>query len=346
MRIVILSTLPDQQQTGPSIVAFNVLQKLKNSNNSVHSFQYFNDGKEFSFFQKLFGNKNISGSNYVGIFTLLIKLISIKPKVIHILTFERVWLAAVFYKIFFRCKLIFTVHGCVLHEHLNYRDNIPSFLFLKDKFCEWFYINFADKLHFVSNKIYNISTHYYKIDKSKVEIIPNGIEYLHPLKKKNKNYNIIFASNISRIEKGFQFLKSALEISKTKINLFLMSDQLSKISFNNKNIKVRYFSEMERTKFLKLLSNASILVAPSITDSYSMVAQEALLLNLKVIISDNCGITEFVKDPNLYKVEYGDVLKLTDLIETLLNSESKNSSNLKLPDWDFVANRLIETYKT
>ena len=345
-KILILCTLPKQLPTGPGIVALNILNILRANFPSIQCLEYFSNGKMYSSWTKLFGSAKNKHSIQLGIFPFIWKLLIYRPKLIHILTFERVWIFAIIYKLFFKCKLIFTVHGCVIHEHTNYRFNIPTFLFIKDKFCEWLYFSFADKLHFVSENVYNISTTYYKINKSKIIIIPNPIENKIPNKLKPRNgNNIVFVGNSFRVEKGLSYLLASLQNIKTPVNVFIIGSTESKFNVN-KNVSLFYIPTMQHEQFLKFISDKDILVSPSLADTFGLIIPEALNLNLHVIATSNCGAIEFIKNPNLHIIEFGDVLNLTELLIKLIKQKPVMFRSTFVKYNNNISDKLIELYNS
>ncbi len=180
MKIIFLGRYNQSELlTGPEKVAKRIFDGFTKKDKAVF-IEYFFDGGRYGISKKLFGNEKVSATENseilrMGIFPLLSYLFGNKPALIHIITFERFAVVSFLYKLFSKVKIIYTVHGIIIHENRIYKKVSLTYI-LKDKFCEGVFLNRSDKLIFLSERSVNIAWHYIKFNRKKVEILPNGID--------------------------------------------------------------------------------------------------------------------------------------------------------------------------
>jgi glycosyltransferase involved in cell wall biosynthesis len=73
--------------------------------------------------------------------------------------------------------------------------------------------------------------------------------------------------------------------------------------------------------------DADVFVLPSQSENFGNAAAEALVCGVPVVVSDRCGIAEFVRDVGTgVVVPYGDVEALRDAICRVLRDEALRAS--------------------
>ena len=129
--------------------------------------------------------------------------------------------------------------------------------------------------------------------------------------------------------------------------------------FNNKNII--YFNSINSNKLAEYFSQCSVLVLPSISDGFGIVVVQAMSCNLPVILSENTGARDIIKNGyNGFLVETRNINALSEKIKYFyknpeINKEmGKNAletvkNNYKANDyrvrWQNILNKLEEENK-
>ena len=114
--------------SGPEKTAKRIFDEHTKQNKSCF-IQYFFDGRKYGFVKKLFGKEKETEANNSGVFTLglisaFTALFRLKPKIIHIITFERFAVIAFLYRFFRKTKIIYNSHGIVAYENTGDRKSV------------------------------------------------------------------------------------------------------------------------------------------------------------------------------------------------------------------------------
>ncbi len=202
----------------------------------------------------------------------------------------------------------------------------------------------ASKLIAVSN----IEVNQYKqigVPDEKIVNIPNGIdiESFKFLPKKGtfkQKYNIsekhvvLFLGRLNKI-KGIDFLiKSYAELASEVDDLILVlagpddgfKDKaellISQLNLNNVKF-IGYISGID--KFAAYL-DADVLVYPSSFEIFGLVPFEAIMCGTPVIVTDNCGCGELIKESRSgYIIKYGDVNSLKEKMRNILKNPQRGN---------------------
>jgi glycosyltransferase involved in cell wall biosynthesis len=101
----------------------------------------------------------------------------------------------------------------------------------------------------------------------------------------------------------------------------------------------------------QLFSDADVLCQPSQSESFGNSAAEAAAVGLPVVVTDSCGVADWLGGRAFQAVPYGDVMALRLAIEELVQPDMRTAavqaadSVRKLLDWDAVALRQSEVYE-
>ena len=189
------------------------------------------------------------------------------------------------------------------------------------------------------------------IPDSQIDIIPNGInpnEFKNlPEKGKFRNkYHISFDEKIilylGRIHKrkGLDFLiDSIFQLSQIRndIRLILAGPDDGYLENVKKMIQEKNLSPVvifsgflpEKDKY-EALTDADVLVYPGIFEIFGLVPFEAILCGTPVIVTDDCGCGEIVKEAGCgYLVKYGDVGGLSVKISEVLSNSDDAKEKVK-----------------
>lgn len=179
------------------------------------------------------------------------------------------------------------------------------------------------------------------INENKIVIVPNGISleaFNEPpsygkFRKKygiKENHIILFVGRIHK-RKGIDFLiKSFSELTKEINDVVLViagSDDgykkdleklIEKLKLDN---KIKFIGYVDMNDKLSAYVDANILIYPAIFEIFGLVPFEAIMCGTPVIVSDDCGCGEFVKDINCgYLVRYGDIKGLSQKMKWIIEN--------------------------
>ena len=176
--------------------------------------------------------------------------------------------------------------------------------------------------------------------------------------QKNSDFNILFVGNVN-FEKGCHILlKACLQIkSSRKINIifngaiaknFKSIFEIFKKKLNKNGIKVVHGYAGSPVKNYQ---KSSVFILPSIHESFGLVVLEAMASGLPVILSDNVGAKDCIKeDLNGFTFPAGNDLQLAKLIQKLIDNPayvkkmSLNSREIsKLYDWQIIVKNLLKS---
>jgi len=196
------------------------------------------------------------------------------------------------------------------------------------------------------------------IEKNRLLSCSLGVDYHsidHRIALKSDVFNILFVGNVN-FEKGIHILlESVLNLSFNKKICIILNgyvDSRFKFLLNqyaDKYEKMGISLEIQPGDPFKNFSRASIFVLPSIHESFGLVVLEAMASGLPVIVSDNVGAKDCVKDgSNGYIFQRGSSTDLTSLIQKFINDPSlvlkMGNESLRISknyNWPVVASSLI-----
>ncbi len=336
MKILLIGELSWSYVVGSSTqkVQKSIFEELKKANHNVHFYELLSND---TLAKKLFGKISVSENNIItgGLFRLWLKIIKEKFEIVHLLVLRN-------YMLFF-LPLVFwkSKIAIFVHDTLSIRNLIPPQI---NHFVRILFIKFVHAV-FVFNQSDKELLSRYRNDHKTIFIVKQGIN-LKPIEEKNLEINtsrkILFSGGLGKDYKGLKFLRSALNNVTTNYTLLIYGpDYLGEID----NDYCGVLGEME---YREVLNQSRIVVVPSIYESFSLTALEAFANGIPVILTKNCGITDYVVDgKGCYIVEYNNVKDLANKINLLLKDEmtwsnmSRDSISIaKEFDWS----KIILTY--
>jgi len=212
------------------------------------------------------------------------------------------------------------------------------------------------------------------VPENKIVIIPNGIdiseyEMLPERGRFRKKYGIGSEEKVilylGRLHerKGIDFLingflKFQLQYKNTKLVIAgpddgfqdILIKQVKKLKIGDITIFTGPLSETEK---LEAFVDASVLVYPGILEIFGLVPLEALLCETPVIVSDDCGCGEIIKDAMCgYSIRYNDVVGLSKMIRYVLEHPEANTKMTRAGrqyikerlTWENVVNQVEDMY--
>jgi glycosyltransferase involved in cell wall biosynthesis len=101
----------------------------------------------------------------------------------------------------------------------------------------------------------------------------------------------------------------------------------------------------------RLIADVDSFVLPSATENFGNAAAEAAACGLPVVVSDRCGVAEFLPPEATRVVAYGDVGALVEGISWSVGSDARSAAESaaavvrKRLDWPALARRQVEVYR-
>jgi glycosyltransferase involved in cell wall biosynthesis len=297
--------------SGPEKVAKRIYTCLNNKTDSVF-IEYFFDGSRYSIWQKLFGKEIIIEYDYnrifrLGIFRILLLTIKFKPRIIHILSFERFTFIFFLLKFILNYKISYTINGIVAFENSKFRRNISPYLKMKDKIIEWGIMKFSNKLFFLSEHSIYIARKYYNILNKKIILIANGVDkifnqvFIERKYTEKSKLNVVLVADSTRAEKGIDFILKAIQPIKNDFIFSIIGENL--ITYD----QIKYYTKMTTDEFARFLLDQDIFISSSYFDTFSITSLEAMVAGVIPILTKETGISGYiVQSENGFVYSYGD----------------------------------------
>lgn len=208
----------------------------------------------------------------------------------------------------------------------------------------------------------------YRVDPSKITVIPNGINKKDFPRLKISNYKdtysfigspvILFMGRLNSIKGPDILLEAFLKIRSSILNCHLvfagpdgglMDDLKDKVCRYNLKDSVHFLGYIGGINKVAIYQIADILVVPSRHEAMSIVALEAGVCGTAVLVTDQCGFSE-IKDVD-YRLEVlADSISISNAVQDLLKDKD-SLSEIGRKMQSFVNERytwdsLVEKYKT
>ncbi|MFZ4589609.1 MAG: glycosyltransferase [Ignavibacteria bacterium] len=345
---------------GPHKVAKRIFEQYSKTNKTVF-INYFQDGKKYSLFQKLFGSNiidEVNGSPVIimGIITLMLYIIKWRPKIIHLLNYERFIIFAIFLKMILRFKLFYTVNGIIAHENKYYNTD-TRITVMKNIIVEYLLINYSDLIFVLSGLSEVIIRNYYNVSKEKTIKTFNGIDDVfldyRPINNEAIEKNsIVFIGDINRPQKGFASLIYVLEKFDIEVNLHVIDSKfrLESICCNNVNIKINCWDKFKPKELKEFLVNKSVIVCPSEYDPFNISVLESISCGLFPVITKQTGVVEHIeKNIECKTYNCNDIEKLYQILKCIIEDKDfkrvDNSAYLRSLTWQCVLEKYCDKYK-
>ena len=342
--------------SGPEKVAKRIFSNLYDKTDSVF-IEYFFDGSKYSAWQKLFGRERVIDNHNnqifrLGIFPILILTIKFKPKIVHILSFERFAIMFYLLKFILRFKVSYTINGIVAYENSIFREKISASLKIKDKIAECCIIKFSNRLFFLSEQSISIARKYYNVVNEKIILTKNGVDEIfnqvsieRQYKEKSK-LNVMLVADSTRVEKGLDFFLKAIQPIQNDFTFNVIGDNLIT------NDQINFYPKMPTDNFAKFLMDQDIFISSSIYDLFPIATIEAMVAGVIPILTKETGVSRFIiNGENGYVYSYGDDESLRKYLLELKNDSqlryklSQNAATIfNKFRWEEISKKCLEKF--
>jgi len=129
--------------------------------------------------------------------------------------------------------------------------------------------------------------------------------------------------------------------------IFSLMEKAAQLGISDKVFFTGYISDQEIERLMK---SSNVLVMPSVAEPFGIVALEAMMNKVPLIVSKQSGVIEVVN--HCLKVDFWDVNEMANKILALLEYESLSSSisengfqDVQAMNWDHPAKSCLSVYK-
>lgn len=187
-------------------------------------------------------------------------------------------------------------------------------------------------------------------------IVPNGIRFERKIRMTDRKKLVLFVSRLHPQKNPLLFVEAALNLIDQGTDMQfaiagadggLESEILARIEAAETK-QLRFLGALENKEVLDLLSEASLLVLPSVDDQFPMIILEALSSGLQVVLSSSSGLAPTIKNNQLGFLFEPKSQKLEKIILTAmerpLNPKTIEAKSKNIFNISSVANTLNDIY--
>lgn len=256
--------------------------------------------------------------------------------------------------------VIYTAHHTYYQQHKYIKKEFWKIIFRPFEIIGY---RRSNNIICVSNSTKKVLANIYKIDPSKISVIPNGIDRNKFFNKKyyKVNNSIFFVGRLDK-RKGIDFLIKTLPKIKSKIiNIKLYIAGSGKyypklknfVQNNDLNENVIFLGKISDNELLNWYNKVQIVIIPSVFEGFGITAVEAMACGAPIIATNTDGLSDLIKNnSNGLLVNYNDIDDLSNKIILLLDNENirrnfseKGIEMSKLYQWDRIANDTLKLYE-
>lgn len=383
MKILMLSwEYPPRIVGGISRVVHDLAQALANKGNEVHVVTCWEHGtSEFEKDKSVYVHRvhpyDITTNSFVDWvmhlnFAILEKAVEVSNKIKFDVVHAHDWVvayAARALKHAYKMPLVSTIHATEHGRNHGIHNDMQRYI----SSVEWWLTYESWKVICNSEYMKNEIKHVFQLPDDKLMVINNGVQ-LDKFSGVERNYDFRrrFASDNEKIiffvgrlvqEKGVQVLLDAApkvmeNYHDIKFVIAGKGPQLDHLKYKADSMGISskfyftgYISEEDLAQLYKC---ADIAVFPSLYEPFGIVALEAMVANVPVVVTDTCGLGEIVEHGvDGMKSYTGNANSLADCILAILFnnnlSESIKDNALRkveaMYNWDLISDQTLEVYK-
>ncbi len=350
---------------GSGVVATELGKALSNQGNEVHYISYSQPVRLDFFNNRIFFHE-VDVSDY-PLFEYPPYELALASKIVEVVKYEKLNLLHVHYAIphaYASCvakqilkekkikiPVITTLHGTditLVGKHPNYAPAVE------------FSINHSDLVTTVSESLKQDTLKRFNINK-KIQVIPNFID--NKLYKKNSNNTVIkksfcpegdsiitHISNFRKVKRVEDVIYVFDKVSKNvKAQLLMVGDGPTRESAErlvrklNLSSRVKFLGKSKKIEQILLISDLFLL--PSETESFGLVALEAMAAGVPVISSNSGGLPEVnINQKTGFVCNVGDIEAMASKASIVLNNRIFYSNNALIQAKKFDLKKILPKY--
>ncbi|MGC9141672.1 MAG: glycosyltransferase family 4 protein [Caldimicrobium sp.] len=304
-------------------------------------------------------NKILSQGNSLlyKVFLYTQKAVKISQKTSFDLIHAHDWLtypAGLFLKKIFKKPLIAHLHATEFDRALGFGHPLIHEI-------EYLGLTYSDCVIAVSNYTKGIALEHYYLPSEKIQVVHNGFTAKEKIVKKIKKFKepvILFLGRLTPQKGPTIFLEIAKRVLSTGIKArFVIAgagemerELMLEAGSMGIGTHIMFTGFLTREEVEKALNLADIVVMPSPSEPFGIVALEAMYFENALIISKQSGASEIIE--NAYKVDFWDVDKMVEIILDLIHHPEKMKSLQKKAKaevqkftWDGPAKKVLSLYQ-
>jgi glycosyltransferase involved in cell wall biosynthesis len=220
----------------------------------------------------------------------------------------------------------------------------------------------ADHIITVSNLIKRRLVEQYLISAEKITTIYNAIDSdndkIVPVSNQNKKEKIVTFLGRLTIQKGPEYFINVARmiIHRTKNVHFVMAgsgelrnriiELCAKYRLGN---RVHFTGFLNGSEVPEMLHRSDVFIMPSISEPFGIVPLEAMKANVPVIISNQSGVSELIK--NVIKTDFWDIHAMADAVYSILKHPKLSQSlsthgktEVSQLNWEAAAEKIRQVY--
>ncbi len=192
----------------------------------------------------------------------------------------------------------------------------------------------ADQIIAVSQKLKQTIMDSYGIANEKIHVVPNILEMKFTPPQQRKPQHIAFIGRLTHQKSPSMFVDMARDLCSRGYDYHfsiigdghLRADLESKAASSNFAGRLRFEGFLDRSEVMKRLSMIDLLVVPSVSEPFGLVALEAILHGIPVAATRGIGLGEFI--PSIPQVERWDHYSYVRLMERLMKDATYRSETI------------------
>jgi len=376
MKIVLLGRYNTSEiLTGPEKVAKRLHHHLYKLTNEVTFIDYFfkHYDRRSNFILRLFGKEKHSKHNLsrffgkqivrenplvirLGIVRMILFLINKKPDIIHLVTEERFMSLVLLLKIFFKGKIITSLHGILRYEIEESEQRISGRY--KDLILERLFFHNSDVLIGLSDQQLKIAKRYYPSKEIKKAVkLSLGVDkvFFQPIQRKPfDSIKIVFYNGFNDfIDRGLNELIPILDESfldlEDEVSLYIIG-LFPKETFFTQKLNIVKVDLMDSTKLSQFFKDKHFLIKGNKVDTFSQFVFEGMASGLVPLISSKVGVAELINNGeegfiyNDYN-ELKNILRQKEFINRFLKMSKSAQDKAQQYKWVNVIELYINLYK-
>lgn len=249
----------------------------------------------------------------------------------------------------------------VAHLHATEFDRALGFGHPVIHETEYLGLNYADKVIAVSRYTKGIAMEHYKVPEEKIRVIHNAFIARTESPKKFRKFRepvILFLGRLTPQKGPRIFLEIAKKVLESGVKArFVIAgagemerELMLEASSLGIGTHIMFTGFLTREEVEEALSISDIVVMPSVSEPFGIVALEAMHFGCALIISKQSGASEVIE--NAYKVDFWDVEKMVShILELISNPEKlrglqeKAREEVKKFNWKIPAQEVKKVYQ-
>lgn len=221
------------------------------------------------------------------------------------------------------------------------------------KYCDYLFVESKTEADFISK--------YYKINMSKIRIVPNGVDEPRPADKsifKTIGKECNYVLQVGRVDANKNLLRTIKAVRGASYDLVVIGGKSTwgtNSYYDNcvyeanisENVHMLGWLDRESSLLASAFQNAQVVILPSLSETFGLVAVEAAMYGANVCLSNNLPILDFnvfKKDFTFNPTDISDMRRVLDYAMSTPKSQDVKDLARTIFSWDTIIREHIKTY--